>query len=63
MKDADRKQAEMIWEHLVRKLREFENKAPAATREASGPDHQPAKKPSSGEKPGEIGDSDWDMQA
>ncbi len=62
MKDADRKQAELIWEHLVRRLRELENKATAAIREASGPDHQPVKKPSSVEKP-EIGDSDWDMQA
>lgn len=67
MKDADRKQAEMIWEHLVRKLRQVENKAPAVTQEASGPDRQGAKKPnraaSRGKNLGETADSDWDMQA
>ena len=67
MKDADRKQAEMIWEHLVRKLRQVENKATAQTQEASGPDRQGAKRPngsaSRGENLGENSDSDWDMQA
>ncbi len=67
MKDADRKQAEMIWEHLVGRLRELETKAAVETMEASGPDRQPARKPNAAasrdEKPGETGDSDWDMQA